>query len=697
MSLVTDPKQPGLWVDQQWTLGDPGTFAVVIGVSRYPHLAGGNQPASETYGLGQLHVSALTAFKFFEWLRDDHRSSSGEPPKPLPLARCWLLLAPTQAELDCQPKLGENALEPTLENCKKAILDWHETMRRLPRSVAESSVSFFFFSGHGLEIHSEQQILLPSDYLEPGAGSPYDALSTLNLAIGVKTLNVHTHFFLLDACRNDDDKLREIVDLTGMKILVEYPARRYTRPPCYTPIFYASASGTQAWEPRDPTQGPSVFGQAILDGLTAGSGPTPVCGSGACVIPVHLLDGHLKKRVSQVARQGHQDQYAVLGGSPIDSNAVVTEVAVPKGLAPKGSDDRLDGRGLESLDVPTSWSRFDLDDWRPIVFDTTPLLRGAHEVFGSERVSRIWMETARLTRLADGLELGLSEGYAIHRVTRDGTRSYRIQFSVTAERGNYCVTFLDTTAVASPVYALLLPDDRPEQAGYQNRGRPRFLLEVDFSPRPDVPNGPTHISRLDLSLSDDNASIWLKKAATIARLNQQATLTDTLMHDDFLDLQKMLDGGVRSPLAALVVAIVLLRAGRIDAMESWLSELATKFHDLPDGAIFRAEWLLQMNDDARPPIQAIEATLSLLERGLPFTNQALIYANRQVDSYLLEQDLKAIDRGQLESLQRQLQAALRLFRSGGLFCTFFASDPARLTPELFQPIARSKRLPNTRR
>ena len=59
--LVSDPSQPGAWVNQKWTPGDAGLFAVLIGVSRYQHLDGSRNPAPETYGLGQLAVSALTA------------------------------------------------------------------------------------------------------------------------------------------------------------------------------------------------------------------------------------------------------------------------------------------------------------------------------------------------------------------------------------------------------------------------------------------------------------------------------------------------------------------------------------------------------------------------------------------------------------------------------------------------------------
>ena len=209
---------------------------------------------------------------------------------------CW---RGTQAELSYEPRLGVNSLSPTMQNCKVAILDWFRTMEGLPKVVAEQSRSFFFFSGHGLEIYCDHQVLLPSDYLEPNYGTPNAAISTLNLAQGLKTLKVRNHFFLLDACRNDDDGLRQTQNLTGEQILNVVPPYMHTRPPCYTPIFYASASGGQAWEPTHPTKGLSVFGQAILDGLKAEGGLVPDCSGTACVVPVHRLDGFLKHRFSR--------------------------------------------------------------------------------------------------------------------------------------------------------------------------------------------------------------------------------------------------------------------------------------------------------------------------------------------------------------------------------------------------------------
>src|SRR5690606_23393004 len=124
-------------------------------------------------------------------------------------------LAPTPAELAHEPKLGEHCLSPTLQHCEDAIGAWYATMKGLDDQSAAKSRSFFFFSGHGLQVTEDCQILLPQDYLRPPAENVDRALSTQNLANGVKPLKTPHHFFFLDACRNDHNNLGKVASLDG--------------------------------------------------------------------------------------------------------------------------------------------------------------------------------------------------------------------------------------------------------------------------------------------------------------------------------------------------------------------------------------------------------------------------------------------------------------------------------------------------
>ena len=51
----------------------------------------------ETFGLGQLRVSALTAYEMFRWLSQGYRADG------CPLAMCWLLLSPTRRNAPTPP------------------------------------------------------------------------------------------------------------------------------------------------------------------------------------------------------------------------------------------------------------------------------------------------------------------------------------------------------------------------------------------------------------------------------------------------------------------------------------------------------------------------------------------------------------------------------------------------------------------
>jgi hypothetical protein len=129
MRIEPRTTEPGLWMNLDWHEGEPGTFAVIIGSSAYKHLAEGDAPAAETFGLGQLRVSALTAFEVFRWLTERYRVAD------CPLAMCWLL-SPTAAECAYEPRLEHHLTTPTFDNCKQALRYWQHHMQQLPQAAA---------------------------------------------------------------------------------------------------------------------------------------------------------------------------------------------------------------------------------------------------------------------------------------------------------------------------------------------------------------------------------------------------------------------------------------------------------------------------------------------------------------------------------------------------------------------------------
>jgi hypothetical protein len=253
MNLQPVAGESGAWFNPRWKPGSPGTFAMIIGVSRYDHLDG----SERSLWLNQLQVSALTAYRVFEWLDSAYHVEG------CPVARCWLVLSPTEDELRVEPGMAENPLLPTFENCEKGIGQWESAMESLPKTAAGGSRGLFFFSGHGFESTSGNQVLLPSDYLTPPNRNPQRALAVAHLAQALGASGVRVQLFFLDACRNAPNLPNPIV---GRTVLRDRD-NNTTTPNYVAPILYATNSGQQAFQHPTPERGISLFGRALLDGL----------------------------------------------------------------------------------------------------------------------------------------------------------------------------------------------------------------------------------------------------------------------------------------------------------------------------------------------------------------------------------------------------------------------------------------------
>src|SRR5712691_486186 len=539
MAISKDTTTQGCWIDPAWTAASPGTFALVIGVSRYRHLVGGSAPADETYGLGQLFVSALTAYRFFCWLRDTYRYSAQ-------LARCWLLLSPTDDELQAEPDLAEHPLEPTFDNISKAIAAWHKSMGQLPQDIAQKSRAFFVFSGHGIEVSCpDKQVLLPSDYLDPQYLTLDRAISTQHLWSGLGALAVTDQFMFLDACRNDSDELRAMDTFDGSTVL---PVVRGARnPQRNAPKFYATGPGSQAWQPTAPSGGPSIYGQAVLEGLQAMAGFEPEQPGNPCSVRVFRLQEFLYRRmVELLATHPPVPQYpAVLGGVSATS-AIITDVACPP--PPLAGAGPIDGGG------------------GPTLLDTTSLdepggrsaSKVGHSVLGSEQVTAIW-SSAKLYNLTSGAQEDVGRALTIYRVEHGaGTRLYRFVLGLEHSHDAYWLALNDYKTT----FACVLPGDVIA---------PRFVLDLNVDYDREFDHGPKRpITSMQLSLSSDSAGP-LGEAARLWEQYRAVSVAEAVASmKGMRELELTLMGKVQSPLAATAAAVVLIRAQQWDLLHDWL-------------------------------------------------------------------------------------------------------------------------------
>jgi hypothetical protein len=651
-----EPESPGLFVNPDWIEGTPGTFAVVIGVSNYPFLEGGNrqEAGTDTFGLGQLYVSAATAHQFFGWLAERYRFPAAPP------ARCWLLLSPTSQELakfavGSPEELG--AAQATLQNCELALGWWNETMRRLPRSAADRSRGLFFFSGHGLEVNQDGQILLPSDYMRPPLRAVNEAISTENLRKGLASSPVPNQFLFIDACRNDVQKLREFL-VKGREILNVRQAVG-TNPDTLTGILYASASGTQTWQPRELEQGYSLFGGAVVDGLDGADGIKLDCDDTKCEVRFNPLKTFVGARMAEaLAAFGSTEKARVrTGGNPPEGGITLVTPRAPAAGAPAASvisaEPAIDARYNVRHDglswVPDRWT--------------------GHEIFGSERMTDIWLETLRVHDLASGAALP-REAIVVRSVWRSAdTGTFRIAVELPSARSGYWLQFMDA---AEQEFACTLSGDYPTT--------PIYELEIDLET--DKPRyQPTWVTKLEARLSPLSPG----PTGTVAKIWDKYETHNVAVAAADIDLQMLEDtvrGKMESPLAATTAGVILLRARRLDLLHgTWLHHLSDWFREYPDAPVIWAEQMRLANIPADQPLEVRAEQLQLLiERGLPRLSELFPTAWRQ----LAQLPEEGLDPPWRTPLLEKIREAMRYYRPGGLF-TVLAARAGQLSPELMRP------------
>src|SRR4029077_10191484 len=132
-----NPPVPPLLIDNRSALkGRNGLHALIVGISHYKHLPGGDgETATETYNLNQLTGAARSAYKLYEWLKTRGQHLG------VPLATVRLLLSPSTDESD----LAGLTVPSTWDNFADAAHEWRDDA-----SVNDGDFTFFYFAGHGI-------------------------------------------------------------------------------------------------------------------------------------------------------------------------------------------------------------------------------------------------------------------------------------------------------------------------------------------------------------------------------------------------------------------------------------------------------------------------------------------------------------------------------------------------------------------
>lgn len=617
--LIPTPsaRTTGLWsVPDDAYPDDAGTYAVVIGVSAYKHFAGGDEPASETYNLKQLFSSAYSAHQFFDWLRTSFRITGS------PVRKVWLLLSPTADEAKLLP--NEDYAPANFANIADAIRDWYNALSGISRQAAQNSRCLFFFSGHGVEINTDKQVLLPADYLAKSPPMLTEAISTYNLYLGMGRLGIPVQCFLVDACRSDAEDLRQQSGFDGAKILLEPFGGQ--NPKRNAPIVYAAATGTSTYQSRIP-QEMSFFADGLLAGLQLRGWPEI-----PALIPEALPSGRSGIKLSPLCEfvnaamnrslknAGYPpDDPITIGGTQKATPIVVSEIQPPKGKA-GGPGAPAPPASLVSMGTslassggapPTLGKAAIFERLRPVPGGDNYGHESATAFFGlgelNEYDGQHWLRTPhRFTN-------------HITRIEGEGADYRRICFT-TPDPSRWF--WLRCENEWSEYGFLFPPTDRESQLV-------EFAIESVVSR-----------DRIDARavLSPHNAALLPNKTSYVAIADKLWRSYDGVAKatafDDVFAAADVAPGNVDaainvlynkwdSPLAATIGSMILLRGGGDEETAQWQENLGLRVAYTSDGAIFVLQRMMQT--DRFDTAVAHQSIAQVEELGLPFTAEAFAY------------------------------------------------------------------------
>ena len=274
MSLAW-PKDPALLVTNE-----PRLHALVIGVSHYPHLAGGGgPPIIHDMEIGQVTTPKPTAMAVVDWLVNNYNNQA------CPLGSVELLLSEPPVSASGSP------FEPaTMTNIETAFKNWENRC-----SANADNVTFFYFCGHGLAL--DNQYLLPENFGDPANPSLWrNCIDFDGMRVGMRSCQAQTQLFFVDACRATPYAMLYHLNVDGISLI---SATTNDSVRC-SASFYATTEGSKAYGlPNQPT----FFCQALIQCLEGLAGTNA---HGKWVVSSYSLTNALGEVLEHFGREYEQ-------------------------------------------------------------------------------------------------------------------------------------------------------------------------------------------------------------------------------------------------------------------------------------------------------------------------------------------------------------------------------------------------------
>ena len=282
-------------------LTQPGTHALVIGVSEYLHLVDGKDPTPTgiSFGMEQLSAAAKSASEFAAWLLNEYQCDHA------PLRSLRVLLSPADGEeinSDIAQLLPANS-SVTTNNVKDALGEFRHAC-----DASVDNIAIVYVAGHGVQITKTGAIVLLSDFGDAHFLSKLEgAIDMAGVHAGMNhPKTAKTQFWFVDACRQKPAIAKKFETLSGALTLDEPIGATET-----SPLFLAAGTGKQAYA---RVGGVTLFNEALLWALRGNVANGPEADMDHWHIPVTALIKHLPEYVKALAADCGAEQSVDIAG-----------------------------------------------------------------------------------------------------------------------------------------------------------------------------------------------------------------------------------------------------------------------------------------------------------------------------------------------------------------------------------------------
>jgi hypothetical protein len=330
-----------------------GVHALIIGVSNYPHVAGGASPTSLglEFELGQLTSAARSASDFAKWLWQDYKHPA------LDLKTMTVLLSPS----------GDDEIDPAVAALLPDGQSYAATRDAVDAAILEfkamcdgdrDNVAIVYVAGHGVQLTKHGAVLLLEDFAEnPQRNKLYGALDIQSFHDHMnREDSAQTQFWFVDTCRQKPEVAREFERLTGA---LDFDVHAKGAAIC--PLYLASAPDSSAYGVSGDV---SLFRTALKWALEEkGAARSPDELSDGWYVSATSLSEELREKVEALAAQHGLIQTVIsagqTGAAVFHSFAEPPDVAVEISLDPDDAKDDVTWSISDDRNTPLFENRHD--------------------------------------------------------------------------------------------------------------------------------------------------------------------------------------------------------------------------------------------------------------------------------------------------------------------------------------------------